>query len=153
MPFVSDFTRIRVQDMDTSVSYEFPLEDFHRHVELFGGLIGDKKAVLADRAPVNIKAVKRLAALHDNLEACGYTGHALEIYLIRILFCLFAEDTGIFERAQFESYVRNHTNVDGQDLSANLNEIFDVLNQEDASLLPRLGRLSKAWGDTPWRRN
>jgi hypothetical protein len=46
-----------------------------------------------------------MARIHDALKEYGYTGHPLEVYLVRLLFCLFADDTGIFEHGSFQSYV------------------------------------------------
>src|SRR3989304_4645857 len=65
---------------------------------------------------------------HDPLEAGGYSGHQLERFLVRILFCLFAEDTGIFERESFRLYLQNRTAPDGSDLGLHLARLFDVLN-------------------------
>ncbi len=66
--------------------------------------------------------------LHDALEAGGYAGHELERMLVRILFCLFAEDTGIFDRDAFRLYLENHTEPDGSDLGPQLALLFQVLN-------------------------
>ncbi len=66
--------------------------------------------------------------LHDALEAGGYTGHELERFLVRILFCLFAEDTGIFTRASFQLFLENHSADDGSDLGAQLAQLFHTLN-------------------------
>jgi len=46
-----------------------------------------------------------MGKLHDRLEVIGYKGHPLEVYLVRLLFCLFAEDTTIFEKQQFQNYI------------------------------------------------
>ena len=66
--------------------------------------------------------------LHDTLEAGGYSGHELERFLVRILFCLFAQCTGIFEREAFRLYVEDRTNPDGSDLGIHLAQLFAVLN-------------------------
>jgi hypothetical protein len=66
--------------------------------------------------------------LHDTLEAGGYSGHALERFLVRILFCLFAEDTGLFERDAFHLYILNRTAEDGSDLGLHLARLFGVLD-------------------------
>jgi type II restriction/modification system DNA methylase subunit YeeA len=62
------------------------------------------------------------------LEEAGYTGHALEVYLVRMLFCLFAEDTGIFERTQFQELIDTYTKPDGSDLALQLAQLFQTLN-------------------------
>ncbi len=68
-----------------------------------------------------------MGRLHDQMQAVGYIGHPLELYLVRILFCLFAEDTGIFERQQFQDYIETRTSEDGIDL-AHPATLFHVLN-------------------------
>ena len=69
-----------------------------------------------------------MGKLHDRLKEIGYEGHPLEVYLVRVLFCLFAEDTTIFEKHQFENYISNRTSEDGSDLAAKIQELFQVLN-------------------------
>ncbi|MDR1484983.1 MAG: hypothetical protein LBT09_09190, partial [Planctomycetaceae bacterium] len=59
---------------------------------------------------VNIEAAEKLGKFHDRLRDIGYNGHQLEVYLVRILFCLFADDTGIFEPDFFVNYILHHTN-------------------------------------------
>ncbi|MGD1086705.1 MAG: type IIL restriction-modification enzyme MmeI [Verrucomicrobiota bacterium] len=69
-----------------------------------------------------------MGELHDALHFGGYTGHDLERFLVRVLFCLFAEDTGIFERESFHLFLENRTASDGSDLGEKLARLFDVLN-------------------------
>jgi len=69
-----------------------------------------------------------MGKLHDRLEEIGYEGHPLEVYLVRILFCLFAEDTTIFEKQQLQDYIEHRTAEDGSDLASKLQELFQVLN-------------------------
>ena len=69
-----------------------------------------------------------MGQLHDRLKEIGYTGHELEVYLVRLLFCLFAEDTSIFSKQQFQDFVEERTSEDGSDLAAKIQEIFQVLN-------------------------
>jgi type I restriction-modification system DNA methylase subunit len=76
--------------------------------------------------------------LHDQLEAGGFTGEQLQKLLVRILFCLFAEDTGLFEPNAFQAFVRGETREDGSDLGARVNELFDLLNTPLASRSPEL---------------
>ncbi len=68
-----------------------------------------------------------MGILHDALKEAGYTGRDLEIYLVRLLFCLFADDTGIFERGIFIEYLQQKTNSDGSDLGMHLAQLFQVL--------------------------
>ena len=69
-----------------------------------------------------------MGKLHDRLLEIGYSGHNLEVHLVRLLFCLFAEDTGIFERQQFQNYLEERTSEDGSDLASRLHTLFEVLN-------------------------
>jgi len=125
---VSDFQQFRLYDLDEDKEYSFPLTDLLQHIQLFGFIAGYQKRKFADESPVNIKAAYRMGKLHDRLEEVGYTGHALEVYLVRILFCLFAEDTSIFERGTFQEYIDLHTKPDGSDLAMHLAQLFQVLN-------------------------
>jgi hypothetical protein len=130
---VSDFARIALHDLEAEApaeeSFVFELPDLHRHVNHFAFIPGYKQHKLEPEDPVNIQAVKIMGDLHDALEAGGYSGHDLERLLVRILFCLFAEDTGIFERESFTLYLENHTREDGSDLGPQLARLFDVLNR------------------------
>jgi hypothetical protein len=138
---VSDFARIALHDLEPEeqrdlplfdkrrgVTHEFPLAEFHRHVQHFAFIPGYKQHTLQEQDPVNIEAVEIMGNLHDALEAGGYTGHDLERFLVRILFCLFAEDTGIFERESFHLFIENRTAPDGSDLGQCLARLFEVLN-------------------------
>ena len=107
---------------------EFPLADFHKHIHAFAFIPGYKQHKFEDQDPINLEAVEIMGDLHDALEAGGYTGHELERFLVRILFCLFAEDTGIFEREAFRLYLETAPQTDGSDLGLHLARLFDVLN-------------------------
>jgi len=133
---VSDFARFRLYDLEGEAeSVEFPLADLHRQVRLFGFIAGYQVRAFKDQDPANIRAAERMGKLHDALKAGGYTGHALEVLLVRLLFCLFAEDTGIYERRQFQDFIEQRTAEDGSDLGAQLTALFQTLNTpEDARL-------------------
>lgn len=114
---VCDFARFRLFDLVEGAIYEFPLEELYKHVRLFGFIAGYQTQVIKPQDPINIKAAERMGRLHDQLRAIGYEGRPLELYLVRMLFCLFAEDTGIFEKRQFQDYIELRTSVDGADLA------------------------------------
>src|SRR5580704_16691565 len=141
---VSDFARIAVHDLEPEEQHnlplfegrrvatvEFPLAEFHRHIHDFAFIPGYKQHKYEAQDPINIEAVEILGQLHDALEVGGYSGHQLERFLVRILFCLFAEDTGIFERESFRLYLLNRTAEDGSNLGAQLEHLFRVLNTPD----------------------
>jgi hypothetical protein len=138
---VSDFARVALHDLepddqrplpllDTSRVHtlEFPLADFHKYIHNFAFIPGYQQHKFEEQDPINIEAVEIMGRLHDALEQGGYSGHQLERFLVRILFCLFAEDTGIFEREAFRLYLENRTADDGSDLGLHLARLFDVLN-------------------------
>ena len=129
---VCDFARFRVRRLATGQAHEtaeFELKHLHKHVKLFGLLAGYKVQDIRSEDPVNIKAAERMGRLHDALKASGYSGHALEVLLVRLLFCLFADDTGIFQPAQsFRDFVEERTAPDGSDLGPRLGQLFQVLN-------------------------
>lgn len=126
---VSDFARIRVRNMETGEEVEIALEDLPKSLSVFAFIAGYEARPFRQQDPVNIEAAELLAELHDTLLDVGYEGHQLEVYLVRILFCLFADDTGIFmPRSAFEDFIRTRTNEDGSDLGPRLNQLFQTLN-------------------------
>ena len=135
---VSDFQKFRLYDLDTDVNHEFELKDFVNHVHLFGFMAGYEKRVYKDEDPVNIAAAELMGKLHDRLKEIGYTGHDLEVYLVRLLFCMFADDTGIFNKGIFWEYIDLHTKEDGSDLAMHIASIFHILNTPNERRLKNL---------------
>jgi hypothetical protein len=130
---VCDFARFRVYDLATRTTTEFALHELHQHVELFGFIAGYKVQVIREQDPVNVRAAERMGRLHDALKANNYDGHPLEVLLVRLLFCLFADDTGIVQPAQsFRAFIEERTAPDGSDLGPRLIQIFQVLNTPEA---------------------
>ena len=126
---VSDFLNIVLEDRRTDSRLEIPLAALHKHIQAFAFLIPSLKQVTyEEQDPINVEAAEVLGKLHDALKDGGYEGRDLEQFLVRILFCLFAEDTGIFELKEFQLYVENHTRADGTDLGGRLGQLFEVLN-------------------------
>jgi len=91
---VCDFGQFEVRPLQGGEVLRFKLKDLHKHVKHFGVLLGYKVQTIRPEDPVNIKAAERMGRLHDALKASGYSGHALEVLLVRLLFCLFADDIG-----------------------------------------------------------
>jgi hypothetical protein len=125
---VSDFARFRLYDLDTNEQHNFTLADLSKNIQLFGFIAGYQTRSFGQQDPINVKAAEKLGKLHDLLKASGYDGHPLEVLLVRILFCLFAEDTALFERCQFQDYLEQRTAEDGSDLGRSLAEFFQVLD-------------------------
>lgn len=140
---VCDFARFRVHRLATGgkdgETIEFALKDLHKHIRVFGFIAGYKAQEIKAQDPVNIKAAERMGRLHDALKASHYEGHPLEVLLVRLLFCLFADDTGIFQPAQaFRAFIEERTAPDGSDLGPRLAQMFQVLNTPEAKRSPAL---------------
>jgi len=135
---VSDFARFRLYDLEARSVHEFPIRDFHKHVRRFGFVAGYITTVHQERDLVNIHAAEKMGKLHDKLKAIGYDGHELQVYLVRLLFCLFADDAAIFERKQFQDLIELRTAEDGQDLAQWLGRLFEVLNTPPEKRLRRI---------------
>ena len=135
---VSDFARFALTDLENGTTLEFSLENLHKEVKNFGFIAGYTTQIITPQDPINIKAAERMGKLHDALKDIGYAGHALEVYLVRLLFCLFAEDTGIFQKRQFQDYLEQHTTEDGSDLAHHLATLFYVFNTPEDQRLKNL---------------
>jgi hypothetical protein len=128
---VSDFARFRLYDLETGEApVEFALKDLHKHVRRFGFIAGYQARAFKEQDPVNVHAAERMGKLHDALKAAGFDGHALEVLLVRLLFCLFADDTGIFPRHAFHELIAQRTSPDGADTGQWLAQLFQTLNTD-----------------------
>ncbi len=138
---VSDFAKIALHDLEPEEqkrlplfdqfrveTIEFPLDELHSNIHHFAFIPGYKQHKFEDQDPINLRAVQIMDDLHDTLAAGGYKGHDLERFLVRVLFCLFAEDTGIFERDAFRLYIEDRTRPDGSDLGPQLARLFEILD-------------------------
>ena len=126
---VSDFQTFELFDLEESTTVRFSLHQLSRHVEDFSFILGVQKRTFRDQDPVNIQASEMMGKLHDALDESGYSGHNLERFLVRLVFCLFADDTGIFEpRDSFSALIGERTSPDGSDTGLWLSQLFEVLN-------------------------
>ncbi|MGO9258779.1 MAG: DNA methyltransferase [Bryobacteraceae bacterium] len=126
---VSDFQTFELCDLEDNTTIRFLLCQLPEHVEDFGFVLGVQKRTFRDQDPVNIEASEMMGKLHDALKEAGYVGHNLERFLVRLVFCLFADDTGIFEpRDIFSTLIAQRTNSDGSDAGLWLSRLFEVLN-------------------------
>lgn len=128
---VCDFETIVLHHRNTGEQIHFKTQDLRKHVKQFADIAGyETTRTYENQVEVNVKAAEKMAKLHDALKEHGYEGHALEVYLVRLLFCLFADDTGIFPKDSFVNYIEN-SKADGSDLSMRLAQLFEVLNLPD----------------------
>lgn len=129
-----DFQRWKLIDLDNNgAELNFLLKDLHKHVSAFDFMLG-RRVTFETQATVTIKAAELMGKLHDALEESGYVGHELEQFLVRTLFCLFADDTGIFQPKDiFRQFLENDTKEDGSDTGSQISELFDILDTPDGS--------------------
>ncbi|MFZ4399957.1 MAG: class I SAM-dependent DNA methyltransferase [Bacteroidales bacterium] len=144
---ISDFEIFRLYDLEEDKIVEFRLKELVNNVQNFGYLLGYQKKTYKEQDPANIKAAELIGKLHDSLKVIGYEGHPLEVYLVRILFCLFADDTTIFNKNQFQEFIEQRTNEDGSDLASRLQELFQVLNTSNEK---RFKNLDEQLDDFPY---
>ncbi|MDR2710359.1 MAG: class I SAM-dependent DNA methyltransferase, partial [Burkholderiales bacterium] len=125
---VCDFETFQGWRHSTKEKFTFKLKDLRKHIKRFANIAGyTTERIRDEQVEVNVKAAEKMAKLHDALKAFGYDGHDLEVYLVRLLFCLFADDTGTFPQDSFSRYIEA-SKPDGSDLSERIARLFEVLN-------------------------
>lgn len=130
---VSDGETILAYDMRERESYENPLNRLYCDFAFFYPLCGVERFTNIDESPADVKAAEKLVKLHDELRAYNEFSskselHDLNIFIARLLFCFFAEDTGIFEDNLFTGSVVRYTKEDGSDLADYLGAVFNVMD-------------------------
>lgn len=125
---VCDFQNFELYDLDESVEYHFSLEELHKNIELFAFIAGYQKKTYKAEEPTNRAAAELMGKLHDKLLENGYEGHELELYLTRLLFCMFAEDTGIFPKNGFREFIETQTDEDGRNLGSQIGYLFQIFD-------------------------
>lgn len=134
---ICDFNQFHVYQ-DNGVTSKFELAQLIENLQIFEELAGYQKRNYYDEDPVNIAAAELMGKLHDQLKDVGYTGAALEAYLVRLLFILFADDSTIFQKGIFFDYVELRTKEDGSDLAMHLDQLFQVLDTPEDKRLKTL---------------
>ena len=141
---VSDGTTLLAYDLRERDTYENPLQRVHCDFAFFYPLMDVERVHYVEESPADVKAAEKLAKLHDELRAYNAFDsnddlHDLNIFITRLLFCFFAEDTGIFEEQLFTSSIQQFTKEDGSDLAEYLAEAFNVMDVERRdSNVPRI---------------
>ncbi|MFM5144894.1 DNA methyltransferase [Aeromonas veronii] len=135
---VTDFIRFLAWDTLSKELLDIELEELHSNYGFFLPLVGLEKAIVSSENPADVKAAEKMGKLFDLIRTQNDLNlpediHALNVFLTRLLFCLFAEDTGIFGKGQFTSAIQSYTEEDGRDLDAFLDQLFAVLNSEPSS--------------------
>ncbi len=128
----SDFDRIRILDLGgDNTPYTFPLADLVTEIDRFGFIAGYKKRDFspAQEAQANIEAARLMGRLYEQLSKNGYDGHDASVFLTRLLFLLFGDDTGMWEKGLVAEFIETRTQTDGSDLGAQLTNLFQTLDK------------------------
>jgi hypothetical protein len=145
---VSDFWRFELHDLEDDKVHHFTLRELPQKINLFHFIAGYTPQRVREQDPINTRAVHALGELHDALKRDGYTGHELEVFLVRLLFCLFADDTGIFQPKDcFHDLIDFHTKEDGSDVGPVLEQLFATLKRRPES---RQGALADHFNVFPY---
>ena len=132
---VTDYETLLAVDTKTKDTLDIKLLDLTKHYDFFLPWAGMEKSQHKDENPADVRAAEKMAKLYDeivkeNETATAQEVHALNVFLTRLLFCYFAEDSNIFEENQFTNAIEQHTQADGSDLDSYLERLFDLLNIE-----------------------
>ena len=130
---VSDGKTVLAYDTRENDTYEQQLKKMHSDFSFFYPLMNVERIHNTEENPADVKAAEKLAKLHDEIRAYNeYNSdddlHDLNIFITRLLFCFFAEDTGIFAENLFTNFIRRFTKDDGSDLSYMIGQAFRVMN-------------------------
>ncbi len=134
----SDFARIRLHDLESGAEREIALRDLPANLALFDFISGYTARPAPPANPVDAQAVEAMGRLHDLLDQSRFAGRDLDLWLVRVLFCLFADSAGIFESGLFRELLDRHAREDGDDLGALLDRLFAVLDTPEARRSPAL---------------
>jgi hypothetical protein len=136
-----DLDTFRLYDLDDQKDYTFQLADLVDNLHLFDFMVGQKVQEISE-VELNLQAADLLGDLHDALDQSGFSGHELQVFMVRVLFCLFAEDTGVFNRHQFTQYLLQFTDESGFDTEMHLHKLFQILDKppenRNKNLIPEL---------------
>jgi hypothetical protein len=130
---LTDFDVLLAFDTKMNEGLNIPLTDLPKHFDFFLPLAGMEKAQVQMENPADVKAAEKMGKLYaqikkDNPDETAESTHNLNIFLSRLLFCFFAEDTGIFAKNIFTQNIESHTQQDGSDLNPYLDTLFEVMN-------------------------
>jgi type I restriction-modification system DNA methylase subunit len=141
---VTDYIELVVTDTQTGETIGFQIREIDQHFTFFLPWAGMEKAQYVAEAHADVKAAERMGKLFDellqanpNLLEQSRGRHALNLFFTRLLFCYFAEDTGIFAENQFTNAVGSHTLDDGSDTADFLTDLFTALDTSDPASKPK----------------
>ena len=136
---VTDWVELVAVDNKTEQNIAIPIADIDQHFTFFLPWAGMEKAQYVAEAIADVKAAEKMGKLFDELLEANpqilsdrYGRHSLNVFFTRLLFCFFAEDTGIFGANQFTNAVGSHTQADGSDVADFLTDLFMALDMPHA---------------------
>ncbi|MCL2498947.1 MAG: N-6 DNA methylase [Defluviitaleaceae bacterium] len=138
---VCDFTRFHLYDLIEGTDIIFSLAELPSQVEVFGFMTGVVWTPPPENEKVSLAAAEKMEKLYQKMKSINYTGRKLKQYLVRLLFCLFADDTSIFSKNTFHELIAD-TKTDGSDLARTLADLFERLNTAEKDRLKIEDRLS-----------
>jgi len=136
---VTNFENLLAKDTKTQESLDIKFSELPQHFSFFLAWKGIEKIDFEKENPADIKAAERFARIYDivkkenNIED---DDSGIDIFFMRLLFCMFAEDTDIFIKGSFTNAIKTLTKVDGSDLNDFLGELFEALDKEDRTAVP-----------------
>jgi len=139
---VTDYETLLAVDTKTSETLDIPIKDLPKFFDFFLPWAGHEKHRSHSESQADIKAAYKMAKLYDEIcrENQGMdvaARHSLNVFLSRVLFCFFAEDTEIFPKpGMFTNSIASHTEEDGHDLNQHLDKLFEAMNKRDTSMYP-----------------
>ena len=136
---ISNFLNFRLIDVALNRTHEFPLSKLPENIHRFEAIIsGNRTRISEEEITVDQVAAKLMANLYLELEDHGFEGHETSIFLIRILFLLFGDDTGMWAKNTFLKLVMG-TKEDGSDVGSKLDTLFEILNTPEEKRPKALG--------------
>nr|WP_325168043.1 type IIL restriction-modification enzyme MmeI [Corynebacterium macginleyi] len=140
---VTDYTEMIAYDLKARENRTFPLREIDQHFTFFLPWAGMEKAQYTAESHADVKAAEKMGTLFDELASANPSimkdpeqRHGLNVFFTRLLFCYFAEDTGIFGENQFTNAVGSHTLEDGSDNADFIRDMFAALDEPDPTKKP-----------------
>lgn len=134
---VNNSKKLLAIDTKTNETLDVELSELHKNIEFFLPWTGKEKYVAHQENPADVKAAEKMAHIYDEIVKLNPSltqkdkNHSLNVFLTRLLFCFFAEDTGIFKDNIFTKTIVNHTSEDGTDLADVLFALFESLDKKN----------------------
>ena len=127
---VTDFNELYAKDTKTLERLAIKFEELPQNFSFFLAWNNIEKVDYEKENPMDVKAAERFSRVYDALvkQNPDLDSEDLNLFLIRILFCLFAEDTDIFPRNKFSNDLKTLTKEDGSDTNAIIKTIFEKLS-------------------------